>query len=241
MRFLVVACALALIAGCGPSSNSGPDASQAAACADGAARLTGTGLCQSEARTLLTADPNVRTPELEGCTWSIKEVMLPVDEFLLYNAATCGERDTRLAFAGGAHSAEIAYESSAAYGQEATGRALVRLFGVDPDPQGALIAAIAETPAAERASCEVQPAQREGLPADALIIAPNARARARFPAGQPVVACGPMGVDETKQSYWRVRQGFAWYFDLGAQDPDIDAGNMTIITRGADGAWQVKS
>lgn len=239
MRFLVVACALALIAGCGPSSNSGPDASQAAACADGSVRLAGTRLCQAEARTLLTADPNVRTPELEGCAWSIKEVMLPGDEALLYSAATCGERDTALSYAGGAHSAEIAYESSAVYGQEAAGRVLVRLFGVDPEPQGALTAAIAEAPAG--ASCEIQPAQREGLPADALIIAPNARARASLPAGQPIVACGPMGINETKQSYWRVRQGFAWYFDLGAQDPDIDAGNMTIITRGADGVWQVKS
>jgi hypothetical protein len=145
MRFLIVACALALIAGCGPASS--PSGAQAAACADGGARLAGTGLCQSEARTLLTADPNVRTPELEGCAWSIKEVMLPGDEALLYSAATCGERDTVLGFAGGARSAEIAYESSAVHGQEATGRVLVRLFGVDPDPQGALTAAIAEAPA----------------------------------------------------------------------------------------------
>jgi hypothetical protein len=40
------------------------------------------------------------------------------------------------------------------------------------------------------------PAEREGWPRDALLIAPNAPAR----ASGPVVACGPQGIDETKVS-----------------------------------------
>ena len=51
---------------------------------------------------------------------------------------------------------------------------------------------------------------------------------------------GPQGIDETKVSYWRVRQGFAWFFDLGDRDPDFSAGNMAVFTRNPDGAWRRK-
>jgi hypothetical protein len=185
---------------------------------------------------LLVADPNVRTPELENCTWSVKEVMVG-DEALLYRAAACAGVETTLAFAGGAHRAELSYESSAVYGDTARGRVVVALYGADPDPQGALNAAIAELPARERGLCRIVPAEREGWPTDALLIAPNAPAR----EGRPVVACGPQGIDETKVSYWRVRQGFAWFFDLGNRDPDFDAGNMAIFTRSPEGAWRRKA
>lgn len=117
---------------------------------------------------------------------------------------------------------------------------VLALYGADPDPQGALKAAIAEAPAAERPTCEIRPAGYEGWPADALLIAPTAAARAELPKDVKVKACGAMGIDETKVSYWRVRRGFAWYFDFGAQDPDFDAGNVVIIACGADGAWKPK-
>lgn len=238
MRFLCVVISVALLAGCGPAAKR-PQSEAAkgasAGCADGGARLAGTGLCQSEASAILVSDPEIRTPELENCTWSVKEVMLPGDEALLYRAAKCGEVDTVLTFAGGAHRAELSYESSAVYGDGGSGRVVVALYGTDPDPQGALKAAIAELPEKDRGSCRIVAAQREGWPADALLIAPGEPAQAG-----PVVACGPLGIDETKASYWRVCQGFAWFFDLGSRDPDIDAGNMAIFTRGPDGSWQRK-
>ncbi|MDX2235834.1 MAG: hypothetical protein NW200_15145 [Hyphomonadaceae bacterium] len=240
MRVIAIVGALALLAGCGVGNRPETTPATVEACADGGARLAGTGLCQSEASALVPADPDVRTPELEGCTWSVNETMLPADEALLYRAATCNGVTTQLGFAGGARSAEIAYERSAQFGDAAIGRVVVRLYGTDPDPQGALKAAIAEAPASERASCEIAPAGGEGWPADALIIAPNAAALARLPKDKPVIACGPLGVDQTKVRYWRVRQGFAWFFDLGDRDPDFDAGNMTLVARAADGAWAVK-
>ena len=46
---------------------------------------------------MLVSDPEVRTPELENCTWSVKEIMLPGEEALLYRAATCGGVETTLA------------------------------------------------------------------------------------------------------------------------------------------------
>jgi len=78
-----------------------------ATCAEGAVPLPGTGLCPAEAEALAARDPNVRTPELPDCTWPTRELMLPGDEALLYRSATCKGVETELAFAGGAHRAEI--------------------------------------------------------------------------------------------------------------------------------------
>ncbi|MBL8558830.1 MAG: hypothetical protein JNM47_08935 [Hyphomonadaceae bacterium] len=240
MRLLAVGLLLCVVA-CGPQQKPSDGSSAAAACADGSARLAGTGLCQSEAAALVGRDPEIRTPELEGCTWTVNETMLPTDEALLYRAAVCNGVTTQLGFAGGARSADIAYEQSAKIGDAAKGRVVIRLFGVDPDPQGALKAAIAEAPAASSAGCEIRSEFREGWPTDALFLAPNDAARARLPKDKPVVACGPMGIDETKVSYWRVRQGFAWFVDLGREDPDFDAGNITVVAKGADGVWRPKT
>jgi hypothetical protein len=190
---------------------------------------------------LLARDPEVRVPELpEGCDWTVNETMLPGDEALLYYAGNCKGVVTTLGYAGGAHSAEISYERSAAFGDTAKGRVVMRLFGTDPDPQGALKAAIAEAPKAEQKTCEIRAAGYEGWPTDALLIAPNEAARAKLPKDKKVVACGPTGINETRVSYWRVRQGFAWFVDLGNSDPDFDAGNITVVAKSAAGSWKVK-
>lgn len=244
MRVLLFIAGLAALASCSPDSKPASDAASgpaaSATCADGAAKLAGTGLCQADANALLGADPDVRTPELEGCTWSVKEIMLPGDEALLYRAASCNGVDTTLAFAGGAHRAELSYEASAVHGDSGKGRVVVALYGVEPDPQGALKAAIADLPARDRGSCQITPIEREGWPRDALFIAPSVADQEKLFKGGPVVACGPLGIDETRQRYWRVRQGFAWFFDLGDKDPDFDAGNMAVVAKAADGSWRKK-
>lgn len=242
MRVLCVAVSFALLAACGPTTApTAPQGVAEGACADGGERLSGTGLCQSEAGALLVSDPDVRTPELLDCTWSVKELMLPGEEALLYRAASCGGVETTLTYAGGARRAEISYESSAVYGDAGKGRIVVALYGTDPDPQGALKAAIAELSYRDQGSCQIVAVEREGWPRDALLIAPSALAREKLFEGRPVVACGPLGIDETKVRYWRVRQGFAWFFDLGDRDPDFDAGNMAVFTRSGEGAWRPKA
>ena len=241
MRGLVIVGALALLAACSPSDPGGTATTEAAAaCADGSARLPGTGLCQAQALALIPSDPTVRTPELEGCAWVANETMLPGDEALLYRAAQCDGVTTQLAFAGGAHSAEISYETSALDGAAAAGQVVIRLFGTDPEPQGALQAAIAELPAAEQATCEIRPAGYEGWPADALLIAPTAMARAQLPQDEPLAACGPLGLNENEVNFWRVRQGFAAFYTLGQEQPAFDAYNVVFVAKGADGTWAVK-
>ncbi|BBF79472.1 hypothetical protein EM6_0038 [Asticcacaulis excentricus] len=166
---------------------------------------------------------------------------MPGDEVILYRAARCQDKDTVLSFAGGARRAELSYESSAVYGEAAQGRVVVALYGTEPDPQGALKMAINELPAKERGTCRIVPAEREGWPSDALLIAPESKNQPDTGGAYvPLVACGPLGVNGKKYSYWRIRQGFAWFIDLGEKDPDLDTGNMVIVTKTEGGAWRPK-
>jgi hypothetical protein len=223
--------ALGLLA-CGPQPGQKIDPSAGSGCPDDGPRLPETGVCAGRVHAYLTPAEGATDPTLpEGCSWSVNETKLPGDEALLYRAAACNGVKTKLAFAGGAHSASISYETSALGGDAAKGRELIRLFGVDPDPQGALKAAIAELPADERAVCGIEPAGIDGWPKDALVIRPNAAARATAQDG-PLPACGPFGVDEDAATYWRIRQGYAWYFNLPQDQLDFDPASITVISQG---------
>jgi hypothetical protein len=233
--------ALALCAACGPMPHQKAAPVAEAACPDEGPRLPGTGLCQRTAANFIeraAGASEVSYPE--GCTSVINETMLPGDAALIYGAAQCAGKTTTLAFAGGAHSASITYETDAVGGDAAKGQEVFRLFGVDPDPQGALKGAIAELPAAEQAKCEIRAAGVEGWPADAVVIAPTAAARATLPKDEPLKACGPLGLDEDSQTYWRVRQGQAWFFTLGQENAGFDPASLTIIEKGPDGAWAAR-
>ena len=229
---------LALCAACGPKPDQKIDPS---ACPDDGPRLPGTGICQGQALAYLESPAGAREPTLpEGCTWTVNETMLPADEALLYRAATCHGVTTKLAFAGAAHHAAISYETSAVGGDANKDREIIWLYGTDPDPQGALKSAIADLPPGERAACEIQPRVLEGWPSDALVIGPTKAARAKMPNDGPISACGPLGLDEDSTTYWRIKQTFAWFYDLGQDDLDFDPASVTIIAKGPDGAWGAK-
>jgi hypothetical protein len=213
----------------------------ASTCPDDGPRLPGTGVCQGRAFAYLDDNMGARDPSLPpDCSWTINETMLPGDEALLYRAMTCKGVTTKLAYAGGAHHASISYETSAVFGDGGKGHDLIQLFGTEPDPQGALKAEIAALPKAERANCEIHPAGIDGWPSDALVIGPTKPARAKISDDGPISACGKYGVDEDATTYWRVKQGFAWFFDLGQDDTDFDPASITVIAKGADGSWGAK-
>lgn len=244
MKQYLALSALVLLSACKPAETTEMPEAQAEAksgvCADGSVRLEGTKLCQSEAKALMVLDPKVRTPELENCQWRVNEAILPGDEAVLYSAATCGGVMTKLGFSSGARSADLAYEHSALYGEKGVGRVMIKLFGVEPDPQGALKAALAELPAKGKAGCEIRLAKQDGKAADVLVLAPKADVAARLSPSEQEAFCGPMGESNKTVRYWRVKQGYAWFFDLGDRDPDFDAGNMVVVTKSASGAWTVK-
>ena len=242
-NWVAIVAAAAVSLACTPKSASDQSASATSerACPDDGPRLPETGVCQGRALAYLDDPKGGREPSLpEGCTWTVNETMLPGDEALLYRAATCKGVTTKLGYSGGAHNASIFYEKSAVFGASAKDEAVLSLFGTDPDPQGALKQAISELPMSERAKCEIRPAGIDGWPSDALEIAPTKAARAKMPKDEPITACGKFGLNEDETRYWRIKQGFAWFFKLGQEEPDFDPASMTVIAKNAEGGWGAK-
>lgn len=202
------------------------------ACAPGSTTLPVTGLCDAQASALLLASSGAQPAAPDGCTWEIAEAKV-LEGALLYRAAKCKEGTAKLEFVPGARMASFDLVASP-YGPQPKPETIAQMIGGD-DPKATLLAEarrLVEDPA-ERARCQIRPAAMEGWPADALVVdevpAP--------PADGIRSACGEFGLDEGAQTFWRVSQGIAWFFQLGQESPVVDAGSFTIINRGADGKW----
>jgi len=162
--------------------------------------------------------------------------VLAGDEAILYRALRCKDVTAQLDYAGGAHSASLTLKTSA-LGQPA-GAELVRIFTSDPaDPQAAIRALIEAAPAAERPKCEVKPAAFAGWPKDALVITYKAKFAGALHASEPGAVCGPYGLDEDSTTFWRVHQGYAWFFTLGQDAFEIDPGSIMLLRKNVDGGW----
>ncbi len=242
-----LAAAALLAAGCnrtGPVADAtptpaGPAATVDEPCADDGPRFPITHLCVGRSVNYLDTDNFMVIEAPADCEWVMQESAMPGDdEALIYRALKCKGVTTTLELHGGAHSAALGYAKSALFGDPAPEHEPVRMFPTDPaDPQKAIRDLFETIPEAERASCEIQPAGMDGWPKDALVIRPNEAARAKFPKDEPLATCGPFGVDEDSQTFWRISQGFAWFVELGQDTPDFDAGSITIFKKGADGSW----
>ncbi len=93
---------------------------------------------------------------------------------------------------------------------------------------------------AEAAACAVRDARVEYYPSDALVVDVDEAYRRRTARQDEETAhCGPFGVGCESISYWRVGQGFAWFFDFGQSLADVDAGSMVLMRRASDGSWEV--
>ncbi|MBL8552446.1 MAG: hypothetical protein JNJ73_20840 [Hyphomonadaceae bacterium] len=244
MRQYVFAAFAAALAACAPSAPTGAKSEAASStCPDDGARLAVTGICVGRASNYYDADVLARSQALEGpaagCSWTFNETAIADgSEAILYRAMTCNGVTTKLAYAGGAHSASLSYEASALAGAAVAGQERVRIFVSDPaDPQKVIRDLIEAAPAAERAKCEVQPANIEGWPRDALVIGYKAADAARLPKNEPNAVCGEFGLDEDQMKYWLVRQGFAYFFALGQDGLDFDPNTFLLFRRGADGTW----
>jgi len=236
----------ALAAACSPQAAKPADAPTDVAssgCADDGVRLPGTGICAGRAVNYLE-NPLPDPPAPEGCTWTFNEAVLADAEALIYRAMTCKGVTTKLAFSAGARSASIDYEKSALFGDTAVGETVVRLFTLDEtDPRAGLLRMVKEgvENKEERAACELQDASFADWPAGALVVDVNAayKAKKKITDAEPRTACGPLGIDTNESTYWLIKQGYAWKFDLGQEQLDIDPRTMTLMRKGADGAWVV--
>jgi hypothetical protein len=224
-----------------------PAATEAAAaqppCADDGPRFPISKLCVGRSINYLNQDLKLITETPDGCSWTMQETAFPLpdgDGVLLFRALSCKGVTTQLEFSAGAHSAALSYVASALYPDAKDNTTPpVRIFGgPGQDPKAAIEALKAGIEnKAERASCVLEPAGIDGWPMDALVIRPNAKARAKAAKDEPLAACGEFGVDEDSQTFWRVSQGYAWYFMLGQDTMDIDPSSLTLMRKGADGSW----
>lgn len=238
------ACAVLLFAAActppAPKADTAKEASAETGCPDDGPRFPVTGVCTGRASNyfdpaLAPAEAASLGADAKDCSWAVNETALGPDEAILYRALSCKGVTARLEYAGGAHSASLTLATSA-FGAN-PGAELVRVFTADPaDPQAALRGLIAAAPAAERARCEVQPAARADWPKDALVIGYK-KAFASAVSDGVVHVCGPYGLDTGAQTYWRIQQGYAWFFTLGQDVAEIDPAAITLFRKGADGAW----
>lgn len=222
-------------------------AAQGTACQDADARLPGTGLCASDASKIMPQDNVGREKAPEGCIWVINEVGLAGSDYLLYRGLQCDENRTQLEYAPGTPFAELRLTKSA-YGpmaEEAYIPVKLRAFqgvpaeGTPADAVTAIVRSTITDPAEAR-TCSARKADIESWPSDALVVDLPTAETAKMPLDEIRSACGPYGLDQGSQRYWRVAQGYAWFFDLGQDQPEIDPGSLTVISKADNGQYQVR-
>lgn len=161
-------------------------------------------------------------------------------EYLLYYAAKCKDKVTALDYAGGAHSGELTFATAAMSGDSVKGRKIVTIFGAessDPNTSILLVAKQAIKSKAEAAKCQVRHAGYAGWPGDALVVDVTPAEAAKARKDEPRTACGPYGLDEHSQTFWRVFQGSAWFFELGQDSLEIDPASFTLVRKDEKGNW----
>jgi len=246
MRKLALSAFGLLLTGCtpvaAPPPAPAPVTPTAEACPDDGPRLPNTGLCVG--RSINYIDPANISPDSsplpDGCSWTMNDLGLPLDEAIIYRAMSCKGVTTTLAFAGGARSASLEYVRSALFGESAGGQEPVRLFTQwEGDPDGFFKDYVSQLDAPENTQCEVQPVKIEGWPAGARVIGPNAATAATLTDDGPMSMCGPLGIDTGSQTYWLDRHGYHWFFNLGQDSVDFDPASLTLMRKNANGEWEV--
>ena len=227
----------------GPAFTSPSLATLASDCADGGPRFPISQLCQGPAIKDLGRTLESLPEPPADCSWTVNESTFPLppgDGVLLYRALSCKGVTTKLEVSPGAPST-LSYAASALYPDVVKDKVkVVKIFdGGGQDPRKQIEALQVGIPnKAERASCVLQPAGIDGWPADALVIQPSAEARANAPKDKFPASCGEYGVDIDSKTFWRVTQGYAWYFQMGPDSMDFDPGSLLLMKKTAGGEWE---
>lgn len=206
----------------------------AEACADDGPRLALTGLCEGRAVNYLNMDASASPPATDGCEWKVMETQMP-DGVLLYRGLKCDAGETKLAFSGGAGRGELKLVSSAYLGKIDEPPAYVLVYPVEGDARQGVTERTRQAigDAAEAARCSARPVKGKGWPSDALVV--DVLGGETQPG--PRSACGDLGVNDELAAFWRVSQGYGWYFQMGQADMEIDPGSFTLMTKQPDGSW----
>lgn len=254
-RSIAVLSLAALLTACQPATVDKADASKAgmngaAACPDQGKRMPLTGVCASAETRYFPADGPPPAAPLETCVWTPVEVTTPdPNEVFLANVSKCSGVASELEFSGGARSASIMVMRSAVFpapaGQQFEPIEVARVFRVTEgqDPK-AYIRDLARQSIPDKlaaARCDVREASADdtGMPKGALFVDEAASPQSKkAPSDGPesYTACGDWGVKDGVY-YWLVRGPYAIYIALGQDLPDIDPATLTLLRKGADGAW----
>ena len=218
-----------------------------APCRDDGLRLPLSGLCESAANALIeVADGPEPQLAADSCEWTLGEAWLS-GMMVLYRAAECSDRVSRLYGGAGAHIAQLELIETA-YAED--GSAFGKLE--EPVPYADVFTRFKNSPAADvtaRALYGLQgqvakscAARKSDRVADGYIVDVSKAERARQPQDEPPASlCGEYGAGEDGD-LWRVFQGHAAYLRLG-QDAyqDIDYRSLTLIEPDGEGGWRLVS
>ena len=217
----------------GIDASSAPEFETVSDCRNGGPKLAGSGMCRDAAIATLNIVSGEAPLLPENCSWELQETAFAAD-YLIYLAASCDGKTSKLGFAGGARTAQLYIETSAIgafEGGDTNEWAPITIIGSDPEaPTANLLSFVRAGMEDEDAAsdCIVRSASVDGWPEDAFVVD---EASPRLTPNEPRFACGPYGYTEDSTQYWRVFDNFSWFFDLG-QDAyqDFDPRSLTLIT-----------
>lgn len=190
-------------------------------CPDDGPRLPLSRICAAEAEAYIRSADSVSPAAPQGCRWEVKELPFAV-EVLFYRALTCGEATTTLAYAGGAHMAELSYTASALRGEDVLDEVVVRVFAdIETAPDFRMRASMVGIEGVDPALCEIRPAG-EGYPQNALVIAAR--------GDTPGVECGPNAVSDEFDNFWIRAHDHVFAFTLPRGPRDFDPASLTPVT-----------
>lgn len=214
-----------------------------APCRDDGTRLPLSGLCRSEANVLMQpAEGPEPALYADSCSWALNEAWLAGD-ILLYRAAACSGRVSRLYGGAGAHMAQLElietayHEDGSDFGklEEPVLYADVYTRFKDSPAEDVQARALYGREGEVPASCA---ARRLDEVSDGYVVDVSPAERARQPQDEPPAhLCGDYGYGDDAD-LWRVFQGYAWFLRLGQESyQDIDYRSLTLVTMSEDGSW----
>lgn len=189
------------------------------------------GVCQGRGVNYLEFEDGDEPILLENCEWKLNEARMPNGDFLFYMATSCGDYLSKLEISAGAQSSNVNLVNSAM----SEGASLGKLFTLAPmnaaDPFGSILTftqkAMSNQSEAKKCRVVYENNHNDNLVVDN--VDPNEAAR--LISDGPRYACGPYGVNQESNTYWRVISGYIWHFDWG-QDAylDIDPRSITVVS-----------
>ena len=175
------------------------------------------------------------------CMWKTFETQLSAEEALRFRLQDCSSQPEMPVISVSENNRTLSMK----LGDRANDRPFLTTYELD----GADAIAFLEKrrkalPASERDRCIIRPYQATDFTArkdwkNLYEIAPNADYMAEIEArGEPVSACGDDGWSNDGVQFWELRDGEAWFWELGQEAPLYDPRSFTILQKhNSAGSW----